>query len=306
MHEAEAVKARAELPSRELGTLASTYGAAAFAIACWSVTLIVTKLVVGRVDGVAVGMLRTMLPALVLAPLAVSRGMRFPRGRRARVLLLASTLGGYILFPVLFSEGLRFSAGAHAALILAATPVFTGLFAYLLERRRPKFVWAVGVALAMAGEAWLIAGHQGLTGGALAGDLLVLLACLSAALGYVTGAMVGRDIGSWPTAVWGILLGALLLLPVAPFVLPDSGVLQSGPWAWAGILYLACFASLLAYIAWYWALARGGIARVGALQFLQPVLTLALAVLILGDRLSAQLLLAAVCILGGVFIVQRA
>ncbi len=56
---------------------------------------------------------------------------------------------------------------------------------------------------------------------------------------------------------------------------------------------------------WYWALAAGGIARVGSIQFAQPVISLLLAIPILGEVVTPKLALAAAAIIGGVFIARR-
>ncbi len=63
--------------------------------------------------------------------------------------------------------------------------------------------------------------------------------------------------------------------------------------------------TILAYIAWYWALGKRGIGRIGIIQFLQPVVGVTLAVILLGDSLTVPLSIGAVAILGGVFIARR-
>jgi drug/metabolite transporter (DMT)-like permease len=56
---------------------------------------------------------------------------------------------------------------------------------------------------------------------------------------------------------------------------------------------------------WYWALNRGGIARIAPIQFLQPFSGLVLAAVLLGEQLPLSLGLAAVAILVGVWITQQ-
>jgi drug/metabolite transporter (DMT)-like permease len=56
---------------------------------------------------------------------------------------------------------------------------------------------------------------------------------------------------------------------------------------------------------WYWALAQGGIARIGTIQFLQPLSGLVLAFFLLGERPTLILAFATVMILGGVVIAWR-
>ena len=48
-----------------------------------------------------------------------------------------------------------------------------------------------------------------------------------------------------------------------------------------------------------------GIGRIGIIQFLQPVVGVTLAVILLGDSLTVPLSIGAVAILGGVFIARR-
>ncbi len=56
---------------------------------------------------------------------------------------------------------------------------------------------------------------------------------------------------------------------------------------------------------WYRGLAQGGIARVGPLQLAQPLLTLARAALLLGERVSAGTMAASLAVLASVALTQR-
>ena len=64
--------------------------------------------------------------------------------------------------------------------------------------------------------------------------------------------------------------------------------------------------SVVGYIGWYWALDRGGIARISTLQFLQPLSGFALAVVVLGDSVTPTIAVGAAAIVCGVVIAQRA
>ena len=54
--------------------------------------------------------------------------------------------------------------------------------------------------------------------------------------------------------------------------------------AWGSVLILAVLVSVLGYIGWYWALARGGISRIASTQFTEPLFGVPLAVVLLGGR----------------------
>jgi len=68
---------------------------------------------------------------------------------------------------------------------------------------------------------------------------------------------------------------------------------------------MTLLSSLVGYALWFWALGHGGIARIGSLQFAQPVMTLVLATLILAEAVTSTLVLSGVIILAGTWLAQR-
>lgn len=281
--------------------------AAAVALALWGATPMVTRIAVLAIDAPAVGILRTTVAACLAVPLALALRLPRPRSLRDWILLLVSALGGFVLFPVLFSMGVRQTSASHAALILAVSPLFTGLIAAVVERRRPKGAWWLGAAVAFLGEIALIAFRAGMVEheASLAGDLLVVVACMSSAAGYVAGARLAHRLTTWATTFWGIGLGGLILLPIVPAILGPAAWAGAGALGWSAIGYLSLGSTILGYICWYWALQRGGIARIGATQFMQPVIALLLAVLVLGEPVTGPLIVAALLVVAGVAIAQR-
>ena len=103
-----------------------------------------------------------------------------------------------------------------------------------------------------------------------------------------------------------MLLGAGALLPLALVLLVRDGVPEADATAWGAVVFLAVVTSIFGYVGWYWALARGGIERIAPLQFLLPVSGLALAALVLDERLTVPLAIGAVLVIGGVTIARRA
>lgn len=296
--------ARAVRPAAASGLAVG--GAALFAVVVWAGTPIATKVAVTAFDPALVAMMRSVGAGLLLLPVAAFGRAPGPAGPTAWVLLIASALGGFVLFPLLFAFGLRLATVGHAALILAPQPIFTGLIGALAERRWPGARWALGCAIALVGEVALIGFRFGLEAeGTIAGDLLLLAAGFAASLGYVAGSRLSLGIGTWATTLWGNILGAaLLVLPLA-YRGADVDWSSAGIAVWRSVAYLALCSSVLGYVAWYWALAKGGVARVGAAQFGLPVLTLGLAVLLLGERLMLPLGLAGLVILTGIYLAQK-
>ena len=282
--------------------------AAALTVVLWGATPVATKAAVATIDPVLVGMLRTVLAGLAAIPVIVLLGIRPPSGRRAVGLLALSAVCGFVGFPILFSLGQMFTSAAHGALILGALPLFTGIFAAILERRLPGRRWWIGCAIAFSGEVFLITSRSGFDGdgSGLFGDAVILSSALLASLGYVTGARLSQSgYGTWGTTFWGILAASVVLLPAIPFAWTGSVWAEAGAVGWGAVAYLAIGSTILAYVAWYWALSTGGIARIGLFQFFQPMVGVVLAVVLLSEGVTVSLLLSAGVILSGVFIAQR-
>ncbi|HWT93525.1 MAG TPA: DMT family transporter, partial [Solirubrobacteraceae bacterium] len=81
---------------------------------------------------------------------------------------------------------------------------------------------------------------------------------------------------------------------------------DAGAHAWLGFAYVSLFSMFLGFFAWYAGLARGGVARVGQIQLLQPLLTLSWSALILGEHVGAGMVVAATGTLACVLATQRA
>lgn len=277
------------------------------AVLLWGGSPIATRLAVLGIDPLAVGILRTLLAALLALPLALMLRLKLPRARRGWVLMLGAALGSYVLFPILFSVGVRHTTASHAALVHASTPLFTGVIAALLERRWPGGWWWVGVVIALVGEALLIGLGRGFDepGVTVYGDLVVFAACVAVAFGYVAGGSLTQTLGSMAVTFWGLVIAAILMLP-GVLLVPSSGLAEASLASLGGLAFLVVISSVVGYIAWNWALAHGGIGRTGVLQFAQPVLSVILAVLLLGESLTWSVLFSAAVILAGVAIARRA
>ncbi len=286
---------------------AAIYGVAVLAVLIWAGTPAATKLAVGQLDPWAVGVLRTLIAALLALPLLLWRPAPLPASRGGRSALALASLGGFALFPLLFSFGVSRTSAGHAALLIAVAPLFTGLIAATLVGRLPGRAWWLGALIALLGIVVLIDDRFGLalSDGSLFGDLIVIAACFAAALGYVAGARAAREIDAWSVTLWNALGAAAVLAPFALALLPWPALWSLGWSGWAALIYLAIPASMLAYALWYWALAQDDIGRTGTIQFAQPLLGMLIAVLLLDEPLTWPLLIAAALIVAGVALAQR-
>jgi drug/metabolite transporter (DMT)-like permease len=103
---------------------------------------------------------------------------------------------------------------------------------------------------------------------------------------------------------WALVLSLPLTLPIGLGAGLASG-LDAPADDWLGFAYVAMISQFLAFFAWYAALARGGVAKIGQVQLVQPLLTLAWAALLLGEHIGPATLIASVAVVLSVVATQR-
>jgi drug/metabolite transporter (DMT)-like permease len=179
----------------------------------------------------------------------------------------------------------------------------------LVERRRVTVPWIAGCVIALACTAVVILWRAPTASGgsSLVGDVLIFASSVVCAAGYVAGARLSqRGYAALPTTLWGVSLSAILLLPLMAWSFARGGAPHAGAAAWGAILVLALLTSVLGYVAWYWALARGGISRVASTQFVEPLFGVALAAVVLGEGVTWLTAAATAGVLCGAWLVLRA
>ena len=264
-------------------------------VLAFSFTVPFTRVAVEGMSPLFVGSGRAVVAAvLASAALALTR-QRLPRGSQwVRVAVVA---GGVVFgFPLLTSFALITAPASHGAVVIALLPAATAVMAVVRGRERPPLSFWTMAAIGAAGAI----GFASLQGGGFAqltlSDLLLFGAVIAAAIGYAEGGMLARELGSWQTVSWALVVSAPLMV-VLMIVAITQHPLDATPPQWAAFAYLAVVSMFLGFIAWYRGLAIGPIAQVSQVQLVQPVITIVWAALILREELTWS------TVLGGVAVV---
>jgi drug/metabolite transporter (DMT)-like permease len=270
-------------------------------VAIFSGSLPATRLAISGFDPVFLTVARAAIAGLIA--LALLAALRAPRPARGDLLpLVIVALGVVVGFPLLTALALQHVTAAHSIVFVGLLPLATALFGVLRggERPRPAF-WLFSVlgSAVVAGFAF----SKGVPAAPI-GDLLMLGAILVCGLGYAEGGRLSRRLGGWQVISWALVLSLPVMLALALLVRPETLAGVAAP-AWAGLAYVSLFSMLIGFVFWYRGLALGGIAAVGQLQLLQPLMGLALAALLLGEPVSASMITATVAVIACVFGARR-
>lgn len=249
-------------------------------------------------EPVAVLFLRFTVAAVVMVGVMAARGERWPRGR---LLVGCVLLGGvgYVGQSLSFFSALVYAPASLVSLLLYLYPALVVLLSVTFLGERLTRVRAAALGLAVAGSALTI-GPVG------SGRTLGIVLGVTAAViysGYITvGAAVTPRAGAIPAStvimtsaavVYGVL--TLVLRPVFPT--GTQGVLA--------IVGVALIATVVAIVTFFAGLARIGPTEASTLSAFEPAVTVALAALLLGERIGALQLLGGALILAAVVVLAR-
>jgi drug/metabolite transporter (DMT)-like permease len=271
-----------------------------------SATYLVAKSVVHAADPFTLTLLRSLVAAAGMGVLVAFRG-GLPRVRREDYALVfwLSVLG----IPVnqfCFLLGLRYTLPANAALLYAVTPLVVLLFSRIFLGEALTGRKIAGVLIGFTGVATVIL-SRGVDAGMehIAGDLIIFAGVLAWGIYSVFGKRLVLRYGAFEATSLTMLVGAALFVPVGivPAVGFPYGTLTGANWL--QILYLGLITSVAAYSLWFYAIARLDVGKVALFTYLQPVLTTLLAVLLLGQPLTAGFVAGGAIALCGVALAQR-
>lgn len=254
-------------------------------VLAFSFTLPFTRVALGGLSPVLVGSGRAVVAALLAAlALALTR-QRFPRG--PQWWKLAVVAGGVVVgFPFLTSYALTTASASHGAVIVALLPAATAVMVVLRTGERPRRGFWIGAGAGMVAAMVFAVVHSGGLGEVGWADLLLLAAVAAAAVGYAEGGLLARELGSWQTISWALVV-ALPLMTVVAVLAAVTDPPSASPTEWAAFAYLAAVSMFLGFFAWYRGLAIGPMAQVSQVQLVQPVLGITWAALLLGEQLTA-------------------
>jgi len=222
---------------------------------------------------------RFSVAAVLLLGLARLRRERFPRGRQLRNLALLGGVGYVVESLCYFSALSRISAGL-TALLLYLYPALVVLLSAVLLRHRPRRPAVVCVGVATLGTALTIGP---VAGGQTVGVLLGLAAAASYAL-YIVLSSTAID-GVGPLASSAVVMGACALV-YDVLAVATGAALPHSAGAWAALGGVTLLGTVLAVGAFFAALAILGPSDTAALSTLEPVVSVGVAALALGEVLS--------------------
>jgi drug/metabolite transporter (DMT)-like permease len=277
----------------------------AFLCVCivWGSTYLAIKIGVSAFPPALFAGFRFLPAGIAMIVYARIKGLEFPNLfdiRRHSVIglfLLVGGNGGVVLASQWVYSGLT-------SLIVASMPIFMALIelAFPGSGKIGGRGW-FGLILGFCGVILLVVTNSGTGAVNLAGAVILVCAAIFWSIGSVYSKQF-KATGSIVTHIGIQMLAGGISFIIIGLLMGESSRISLSPQGIGSILYLAVFGSILGYSCYIYVLGRWPAAKAGTYAYVNPIVAIFLGGLILKEVISLSVILCAVVILGGVFLVQ--
>lgn len=270
--------------------------------------VIIGKLVLPVVPAAVIVTLRLIAASLAFfVAHRVIKGSIPRKGSDWALFALLGVLGG-AGNQLLVLLGLSRTTAINAAILIPMIPIFTVVFGWALKRDRPTALKWAGVAIAGVGTVFLIGPDRvSLAPSVALGNVLVLLGMAFNALAFL---LAKELVQRFPPVTVAFCLTVAGLVGVLPLGLGAASEVQGSglsPRLQLLLVYLVIFPTTVTYFLNLWSLKRVSPTLVTSFIYLQPLLTTAVAPLVLeGETLTVRLAVAGAAIFLGLGLVIAA
>ncbi len=274
--------------------------------AIWGTTFISSKfLLLEGLSPAAIMVLRFVVAYLLMLPFV--RGEWFCRSVKDELKMVALGITGGSAYFLLENTALLYTQASNVAIIIAATPLLTMLTVNLLNKGQgtSKRLYAYSL-LSLAGVAMVILNGNFILKLNPMGDLLTFGAVVTWVIYSIIIANLQDSYSSMMITRKIFFYGIVTLLPY--FLIEPWGVtweMLSRPMVWGNIAYLGVLASLVCYAAWNIVLKRLGAVDATNYLYINPIVAMITAFLLLGERITPLAIVGTAFILVGVYLAER-
>ncbi len=282
---------------------------ALFAVAAWGASFVATKIALKYAEPGTIVWLRFAMGVMILGlTVGLNKQFALPKGRDWGYFAVLGFLG-ITFHQWLQSTGLLTAQATTSAWIVATIPVFMALLGLLILHERLARYQVAGIFLAAVGVllvitkgnlTTLVTGKFGTPG-----DFLILISAPNWAV-FSALSRSGLQKHSSTRMMFYVMSFGWIFTSILFFLSSGIGQIVSIPWdGWIAITFLGVFCSGIAYIFWYDALKVLPVAQTGAFLYLEPVVTVIVAALVLREAILLATVIGGITILIGVWLVNH-
>lgn len=266
----------------------------------WGSTWIAIKIGLTAAPPLQTASIRFMLAMLVLTAIVYIRRLAYPNTLRAWLRIGYPGIWMYGANYALIYFAQVYISSSLTAVLFASFPFWVAaLSTFRLNEHRVSALGWVGIAFGFCGVVLISYDQLKSSEDLFLGTILALVATFSAAHGLIIHKKYHSKVNIVVSASIQMLCGGVLVL-IAAVIFEDWADFHISPASVGSILYLAFMGTIVAFLSYYWLLARMTAVSASLIAFITPVVAIFIGVLFFGETLSIPIIIGTTLILSGV------
>ncbi len=281
----------------------------ALGIVCllWGTTWVASKQGVLHMPPLQMAGIRQTLAGLIYIIYFISKGAKWPKGREWYIIGVLSFLN-ILCSNGLTTWGVKYISAGLGAIIAATFPLWMVIIGLFSSKERIPINALKGFLLGFAGICVIFYEHlqDFLNPEFLFGVSISLTAAWTWALGTVFTKREARDFNPYFSMGLQMFLAGIVLLG-ASYTTGQAISLTKIPWqSWTAIGYLVIFGSVIAFMAYLYALQRLSIEQMSIYAYINPIVAVLIGTLLFNEHLTVFIAGGGAITLYGVYMINTA
>ena len=281
----------------------------ALAIVCifWGTTWIASKEGVKHMPPLQMAGIRQFFGGVLYVLFFMIKGARFPRGKEWIPVLILSFLN-FMLSNALSTWGVKFISAGLGSIIGAIFPLWLVIIALIGSRVKPQSKTLTGLLLGFGGICVIFYDHlhDFVNPDFRFGIFLSLASTWSWAFGTLYTKKQAAHFNPYFSLGLQMLISGITLFSfthAAGIAIPISAI----PWeSWVAIGFLVLFGSVIAFVAYLYALQNLPTEQASLYAYINPVVAVLLGWIIFSEKLTGFIIIGTLITLYGVYLVNKA
>lgn len=271
----------------------------------WGISYIAIKVVLTELEPVEMISARFLLATPTLFLIIKLKGLNLWHVEKKTKLFIAAMM--IFLHFWVMATGMKETSASNTAWILTTAPIFIAILGWIYLKETFNFYQWIGLLIACSGVLFLTANGSwsNLSWINSRGDIIILGSCITWAFYTVGTRDITEKVNPLVATFWMTGIAGLIFIP---FTLITSGYekfLQLQSNTLISLVFLGIFCLALAFWLWSEGLARQSAAEVGVYLYVEPLVTMIGAWILIGEMITFWLIIGAVLISLGVYVSEK-
>ncbi|OMF32553.1 DMT family transporter [Paenibacillus peoriae] len=274
----------------------------ALLVVLWGISWPIYKVALEFTPPLLFAGLRTLLGGLLLGAILVPRWNRIRWKENWRVYAI-SGIFNVVLFYGLQTVGLMYVPSGLFSVLVYLQPVLVGIFAWMWLGEAMSRLKVIGLIIGFFGVAAVsVGGFSGHV--AVAGVIIAIITAVSWALGTVYVKKVNQRVDSLWLVAFQCTLGGIVLTGAGTVTENWSDIVWNVPYV-SGLIFGTVLGISLSWLLYFTLVNSGDASKVASYTFLVPVISVFVSSLVLGEAITAFLLIGLILIGLSIYLVNR-